>query len=216
MKRIKYLLLLVIILIPAIQSCTMYQPESVALVTMKTTGTNDYYFVLDGGKTMYASERVSYATSITPVDGQRAIIYFTMLSTSISGYDYNVKLYNIGELLTKKIVTLDDPALDTLGQDKINLTSINISGGYINVEFAFYSEGNIMHSINMLDNQTVEHSKDSTFLEFRHKANGDTTGTKATGIACFKLGAYDPALSSKAIVVKVHTWDGDKEYKLSK
>ncbi|MDD2594967.1 MAG: NigD-like protein [Bacteroidales bacterium] len=216
MKQIKHLLLLAVIILPFLQSCgNVYDPQSYAIVTIKTSDAKDYYFTLDSGKTIYPGDK-SRMPNFVPKDGVRAIIYFTELTEKVSGYDYNVMLYNIETILTKDIVCLQDAKYDTLGTDEVELSYASISGGYLNVEFKIYSAGGIMHSVNLVDNQLLEWDGENTLLEFRHQANGDYKGTLAKGMVCFKLGQYDPAVTSKKITLRVNTYSGSKDYVINK
>lgn len=216
MKNIKIFLLAAAIILPFFQSCEFYEPQSAALVTTRATDASNFYFELANGQKIFVAERGNLTTDYIPVDGERVILSFTILDKTTSGYDYSVKLYGVERLLTKEIVTLTDPVKDTLGHDAIDINSLNSSGGYINIEYKIYTKGYILHGLNLVDNQTVENNSDKTILELRHFANNDTTGDEATGVVCFRMGNFDPTVTSKSIVVKVRTFEGDKEYTISK
>ncbi|MEF9931313.1 MAG: NigD-like C-terminal domain-containing protein, partial [Bacteroidales bacterium] len=176
MKKIKLFLLLAVLTAPFLQSCNdkIDQPSQYALVTIKTTAhagsQNSYYGILDNDDKIYVgNNRVG---NYKPIDGQRALMYFTPLETPVAGYKYNADVYYVENILTKPTILLNDKQYDTLGTDNISITRAWIGGDYLNIEFAVLTNGVANHIINLVDNQLekLEQLPGYITLDLRHNS----------------------------------------------
>ena len=82
---------------------------------------------------MYPSD-TTYIHNYTVENNQRVFIHFLPLEEDIPGYDYNVKLIQLENILTKDIIPLTEETADSIGNDRINATSLWITGNYLNIE----------------------------------------------------------------------------------
>lgn len=200
MKKLTALLLLALVTIPFFSSCSKDDdaPTKSVLATIIPFWSNPYGFAiqLDNNETMYPSNmRVNYQPK---EDATRAIIQFSELGETVTGFTYNVDIYGIAELETKEIkkVTSQDASLPA---DGIKVVGAYIGGGYLNIEF----EVNIDpynkeqgHVVELIDNQTNGEPLYTTHypLELRfkraHSIMGER-GTTVSNIACFRIGTYD-------------------------
>ena len=75
-------------------------------------------------------------------DGQRAFVIFKELEEPVKGYDYNIQVREIKEILTKEIVTMGEGenTEEKIGDDKINSTYMWITQDkkYLTIEFQYY------------------------------------------------------------------------------
>ena len=90
-------------------------------------------------------------------------------------FAYNVKLIQLENILTKDIIPLTEETADSIGNDRINATSLWITGNYLNIEHQFFHSNNPdkKHMLNLVINEasTGENDKpDYVNLEFRHNA----------------------------------------------
>ncbi|MEG0890944.1 MAG: NigD-like protein [Bacteroidales bacterium] len=203
MKKIKLFLLLAVLTAPFLQSCNdkIDQPSQYALVTIKTTAhagsQNSYYGILDNDDKIYVgNNRVG---NYKPIDGQRALMYFTPLETPVAGYKYNADVYYVENILTKPTILLNDKQYDTLGTDNISITRAWIGGDYLNIEFAVITNGVANHIINLVDNQLekLEQLPGYITLDLRHNSKNIHNGQLSKAYACFKLDMYNPAESGE-------------------
>lgn len=135
MRKLTIILMAAIMVVPFLQSCStpLEQSDKVALVTVKKSlNSAGFYGVLDNGDKLYpGAMRVSYTPSN---ELQRAIIYFSELEEPREGYAYNADVFNVAEILTKKILPVHTAEADTL-VNGIEITQAWIGGGFLNVEF---------------------------------------------------------------------------------
>lgn len=67
-------------------------PRLSAFASVKPLENNDFYVVLDDGKTVYPGDK-SRIGSYKAEEDQRVVIYFNLLNNKVEGYDYNMALY---------------------------------------------------------------------------------------------------------------------------
>lgn len=202
-----YVLLLILTMGVTVQSCIDLDDDddnsntALTIGTLKIIAGKDYYFALDNGKKMYPGD-TTYIHNYTPVDNQRVFIYFQPLKQPATGYDYNVQLYRLENILTKDIIPLTEQTADSIGDDRINPTNVWITGNYLNIEYQLYTSNNVdkKHMLNMVINETKTPSdNDSDYfnLEFRHNAYNDKGTTLAWGVVSFRLDKIADRLSGK-------------------
>ena len=109
-------------------------PRLSAFASVKPLENNDFYVVLDDGKTVYPGDK-SRIGSYKAEEDQRVVIYFNLLNNKVEGYDYNMALYYIQDIYSggTKVVTTQEE-LDALEDDKTRrhsstaITSMSGSG----------------------------------------------------------------------------------------
>lgn len=191
MKKFKTAFLaltLTLILTPFLQSCLDDNDDYyLAIATYRTTENSDSYFVLDNGKTMYPQHTYSSLE-----DGQRVHVYFDILDEKVSGYDYNIKVRGVEKILTKKVFIMDEETVDSIGDDKINITGLWFGDGYLNITFTFKGTPNPtkLHMVNLVRNEIdgANENEEAGYisLEFRHNAYEDYEAENLNGIVSFK------------------------------
>lgn len=149
MKKLRFysvILLLTFLAVSMLQSC-LSDADDTSNGTLFTIGTikviedKEYYFNLDDGEKMYPSD-TTYIHNYTVNDDQRVFIHFLPLEESIPGYKYNVKLIQIEDILTKDIIPLTEETADSIGNDRINVVELWITGNYLNIEHQFFHNNN--------------------------------------------------------------------------
>ena len=189
----------------------------------------DFYFTLDNGKKMYPNNGQEW-NSAEFAEGQRAFVIFNELETPVNGYDYNVQVKQINEILTKDIVEMDDDenTEEKIGDDKINTTDmrINKDNKYLTIEFQYYGthSADKKHFLNLAIPKaeaapTTEDGsgKDEYInLEFRHNSEGDYPQTLGEGYVSFKLDKIkDRMEGKKGLRIRVNTlYSGIKTYEV--
>lgn len=187
-----YLLLFVLALIPALQSCDLdddgYSLDNytIAMATVKTGAGNSVYFVLDNGETLWP------AASLVPYkeldNGTRIVGNFTLLSNTQNGYDHFVRLNDYSTVLTKDIINLTEANKDSIGDDPVRITDLWMSGGYVNVEFDMNLPSTQKHRVNLVRNTTKEYPNDGYIhLEYRYNDMDDVTNYVGHSIVSFRL-----------------------------
>jgi len=145
-----------------------------------------FYLKLDDDTRLWtAATELKY---YRPIDGQRVIANFSILSDKEAGsaYDHDIKLNDVYEVLTKDIFKITPATQDSIGNDYIYIRDIWIGSDYLNVRFEFPG-GNQMHFINLVTDSLKTYSDGKIHLEFRHNSNGDYPYLNLTGIVSFNL-----------------------------
>lgn len=226
MKKFKLIALAAVLtLIPTLQSCLDNDDSnypSLAISTIKTLEGVDkgYYFGLDDNKKMYPGDTTAIH-NYAIVEGQRAFVYFHFLDEPKAGYDYNVKVQQIINILTKDIVDLTEENAEDIGDNKINATNFWITQGYLNIEFQYFGTNNPdkKHFLNLVRNTlaTDENGEEGYIsLEFRHNIKSDTPDRLGEGYVSFKLDKIAEEMKdAKGLIVRVKTlYDGERFYKI--
>ena len=197
-----------LLIIPMLQSCLNDDDENrgtrFTIGTIEVIGEKEYFFNLDDGDKMYPSD-TTYIHNYTVENNPRVFIHFLPLEEDIPGYDYNVKL--------------TEETADSIGNDRINATSLWITGNYLNIEHQFFHSNNPdkKHMLNLVINETAEtpDPEDEYFtLEFRHNAYNDEQRTPGWGIVSFRLDKITEQLAGKkGLKIIVNTiYDGKQTY----
>lgn len=232
MEKLRYhlvTLILAALTMPVLQSClddgsSSYPYENSNSNTLFTIGTleiidgRDYFFSLDDGEKMYPSDTTNIH-DYELVDGQRVFIQFLPLTESKPGYEYNVKLIQLENILTKNVIPLTEETADSIGNDRINVTALWVTGKYLNIEHQFYHSGNpeIKHMLNMVVNETPDapvQEEGYLNLEFRHNAYDDEPRKAGWGIVSFRLDGIEKQLEGKkGVKILVNSiYDGKRTY----
>ncbi|MDR0989675.1 MAG: NigD-like protein [Prevotellaceae bacterium] len=179
-------------LLPVLFACSDQEkdPSLLSLSTVKVIQSNDFYFALDDGKTLYPSNLAEMG-GYKAIDGQRAFVQYLLSAEKISGYDYQAEIVRIEDVETKEILPYSGNVKD---KDRINIINAWKAGGYLNVEYFYYGNGRDedakRHLFTMIidraDNET-EADDQILHLRFLHESYGDTYQDKCTGLISFPL-----------------------------
>lgn len=224
MKKLRFYLVAFIfafLLMPLLQSCMDNDNKlssRFTIGTLKIIEGNEYFFNLDEGDKMYPSD-TSYIHNYTLIDGQRVFIHFLPLEEDVPGYEYNVQLIQLQNILTKDIIPLTEETADSIGNDRVNIADPWISGDYLNIEYQYYHSNNETkrHMLNLVMNETPDApapEEGYINLEFRHNAYDDEQRTTGWGIISFKLEEIaDQLRGKKGLKILVNSiYDGKRTY----
>ena len=155
MKKFKFIAFFIAVMttMPILQSCLDDDSSSDSLVigtiNLISPDSKDFYFTLDDGKTMFPSNGNGWISDKNK-DGQRAFVIFKELEEPVKGYDYNIQVREIKEILTKEIVTMGEGenTEEKIGDDKINSTYMWITQDkkYLTIEFQYYKRNHHNYS----------------------------------------------------------------------
>ncbi len=163
---------------------------------------NDYYFEIENeGKIekMYPGYRSNSKRPDLP-DGQRVIVFFELLEEKVSGYEYNIKIYGINEILTKNIIPITEETNDSIGNDPIDIVGsrISLDKEFIHMSFQYhhYRSSTEKHMLNLVINEDSPED-DYINLEFRHNAYDELGPDVASGLVTFRLAKVADQLETK-------------------
>ena len=109
MKKFKFIAFFIAVMttMPILQSCLDDDSSSDSLVigtiNLISPDSKDFYFTLDDGKTMFPSNGNGWISDKNK-DGQRAFVIFKELEEPVKGYDYNIQVREIKEILTNMVL----------------------------------------------------------------------------------------------------------------
>lgn len=130
----------------------------------------------------------------------------TPVDTSM-GFSYWVYVDEIGEVLTKEIVTINDENRDSLGSAPVKFYDVWITQDYLTVYFSFYA-GTETHYFNLTFDEKEQANNDTILLNFRHQDNNDTPRQYYNGYITFKLNTLrDPEKSEQVIRFRGKEYD---------
>jgi hypothetical protein len=208
MKRF-FLFLMPLILLASCKDGEDITPNNyfvdIATVENPEAGTHFYFTLDDKTRMLTATSTIKY---YRPKDGQRIVANYTILNdkAASSGYDHDVRLNDVYEVLTKGIFNITSATKDSIGNEYIHIEDMWIGSDYLNVEFD-YPGGNKIHYINLVSDSSKTYTDGKIHLEFRHNSNGDYPYANMWGIASFNLKSLQKAGKNSTDIV-VHT----KEY----
>lgn len=223
MKKLNlYLMTMIMIAIPVLQSCDDDDGYSlgnftVRMATVRVISDNTYYLEIDNGKILWPA-----ATDIPwykPVDGQRTLANYTLLSDNFEGYDHAIKVNYLSNVLTKEVEELTAENEEEYGNDPAYIEDMWIGGNYLNVQFVFNIPYEKPHRVSLVQNMTEEPIIDSegyVRLEYRYNNQDDVSGYGRRSFVSFNLGEYGPLRLTdnaiKGIKVKINSIvNGEKD-----
>lgn len=223
MKKLRTTLaafLLLLIAMPVLQSClddwNDDERSSLTIGTVRIIDGKDYYFALDEGTRMFPGD-TAQVNNYTLVEGQRAFVYFNLLDEKVDGYDYNAKINHVENILTKDIYFMPSEKADSIGDDRINITNMWITGNYLNIQYQLYhsNSNDKKHMLNLIVNETSDGKNDKegyVTLEFRQNAYDDEPLMPGQGLVSFKLDKIADRISGKTgLNIRVKSlYDGER------
>lgn len=241
MKEFKSFLFIfaAIIVFPVLQSCLDDDEDDSQVLVISTINrmgedSKEFYFTLDDGKTMFPNNAHLWSGKEYE-DGQRAFVMFNTLDEPVKGYDYNIEVEQIAEVLTKDIITMGegDNTEEKIGDDKINATYMWITQDkkYLTIEYQYYGTHteDKKHFLNLVINPAAavpategddgeNGSTEDKFvnLEFRHHSEGDAPTRLGEGYVSFKLDKIKQQMEGmKGLRIRVNPLYGEiKKYEI--
>lgn len=167
---------------------------------------SEFFFRLDDNTLMWTQESVF--STYKPANGQRIIANYSLLTDkrATGMYDYDVKLNDVYEVLTKGVFPLTPATKDSIGNDSIMISDEDlwIGSKYLNVEF-YYQGYSKTHFINLVSDTSKTYTDNKIHLEFRHNANNDMAMQNRWGVVSFDLSSLENNLvDSVNLVIHVN------------
>lgn len=177
-----------------------------------------FFFRLDNKKLMWVDESVF--SGYAPKDGQRIVANYTLLSDKRAThlYDYDVRLNDAYNVLTKGIFNVTKATQDSIGNDSISIYDMWIGGDYLNVQFE-YMGYNKTHFINLVNDTSKVFNDGKIHLYFRHNSKSDSPVYLRNGIVSFNIKSLQTSASTTLLNLVVHVnvpnQASEKTYNLS-
>lgn len=213
MKKLSlYFLLMFLITTPVVlQSCDddgySLNDVVVRMSTVRVISGNVYYLETDNGKNLWPA-----ATDIPwykPIDGQRVLSSYTILSDKYEEYDHMIKVRYLSDVLTKQVEELTAENEEKYGNDKVWVEEMWVGGNYLNVQFRFFLPSYHRHRVSLVKNTTIEDPEDGyIYLEYRYNNEDDETSYWRRSMVSFNLGEYAPDVAAdeyKGIKIKINS-----------
>ena len=189
---------------------------SVAIATVKSLSSSDFYILLDGGQKLYPSAPVMHNYKV--IDGQRILVNFTLLSGEYNEYDHLIKINSLENILTKGVDVLENEEEDDFGDDPFLLSNDNywptgmwVSGGYLNIAFFRPFSISKKHRISLVKNKLETSPEDEfEYLELRYNTFEDTSTSGFKSLVSFNLNSLELA-DKKGLMLKRINPDGKEE-----
>lgn len=148
-------------------------------VTIHVAGNGNYSFTGDTWGTMWPG--APSFIGISPVEGQRALLYFNPLYDDFQGYDVAIKVENIYPILTKQVEELTSENNAEYGDDPVRVTDAWVAGGYMNLIFHQIIPNQKPHRVSLVVNTQKEYEDDGyVHLEYRYNTYGDTLSNRVS------------------------------------
>jgi|GEM_PF-101152 len=164
-----------------------------------------FIFTLDDSTKMSIS--ATNVSNYKPATGQRIIANYTVLVQKPAGssYDYDVRLNDAYNVLTKNIFKITPATQDSIGKDGIVVNSIWVGSDFLNVDFTYYGNGKT-HYINLVSDNLKVYNDGKVHLEFRHNDNNDSQVTNYRGVVSFNLKSIR-VNGADSVKMVIHSWD---------
>ena len=213
---------LLFVLLGLLESCNQedglsYNHMIVSLATVEHVSGNVFLLRLDNDTVL--DPLVDDASSFVPVNAQRVMINYTILSKNIvpnSSYNYKIRLNDVTNVLTKEITFFSPATNDSIGNDPIDVTDCWIGSHYVNVTFTYYGSST-NHLISLMKLTSGGATADSTvYLELRHNAYRDFSTNMNKGVISFDISSLQKSNGApvKIMVTTKGTNGVEKVYSL--
>lgn len=183
----------------------------ISIATVVPEGDKAYSLLLDNGKRLFPTAGdVRYS----PKYNQRVYVNYTLLSEKNGANDYDVKINEIWNILTKQTIELNAQNKDSIGNDPLKARAVWVGGDYLNVSFLFNYGGVRPHAINLVKNTlSTKESSQAIDLELRHNSYNSAHTNLIEGFVCFDLKPFRANdADSVKLSIKVNEWSGDTTY----
>jgi hypothetical protein len=181
-------------------------------MTLNVDGSN-FYFTDDAGKTYFPGDvsRFEYATEYEDKDentvskaGNRVIVAFNFLDEAVPGFDYNIAIYDVVDMLNLDTATLESGKNpdEVYGDNPVQIAIAIINGRWLDAYCGFMSVSGAEYEITLLDNRSADIPDDMPadyqYLELRLKLDKEEyPDIPMQGYISFDLGAYAPSVTGK-------------------
>jgi len=173
------------------------------------TAQNKNEFLSDKGNRIVAT---SDENQKTYAFGDRVLLNYTVLSSTASESDRNVRINGSAKVPMGKIILTNDSAIRSAVKEPIVLESVWLGSHYLNMQF-YLNYKSVAHKIGLLADST-RLASDTLRMYFVHDPDNDPPGYPSHAYLSFDLSdvAGLPG-SARAIAVRINTSNyGDKTY----
>lgn len=172
--------------------------EYMDFVTVETDATAaGYHFRMDDGKSLHPGD-ITRVGAYDAVQGQRALLYFSLLPERIEGFDYNAAIYAIHDIYTGTTRLVDDDELDAMPDDPMQALECRLRNGYLTLRVAYPVADNSKHNFQLaVLRPAAATASDYLDAELRHDAGDDLPGTPAYCYISFSLDDALPLLEER-------------------
>lgn len=181
-----------------------------SIATARPYGDNSFYLTLDDSTSLWPGAPIYI--NYQPKQPQRVQINYTILGDNYDQFDHIIKINKIDTILTKAIAENMGSKNDSIyGTDPVEITSIWVGDGFLNIEFRTYFGYNVKHFVNLIPDESA--SENPYKLEFRHNAFNDQSSSLRYGFVAFDLSSLpDTEGKEVSLIIKALTFDGTKEF----
>lgn len=196
-----------------------YSISLTTVVPLQVTGSNTpFYLLRDNGTAL--NPKVNDVASYVAKSNQRAFAWYYTLedrTTNPADKKYDIRLLQISNVLTKGTIKLNASNADSIGNDPVRVLDIWSGGGFMNIQFSFYTDGVTTHYINLVENTLNPPATDGKIhLELRHNARGASDRGLVSGFVCFNITPYQQeGKQSVDFVISVREFSGTKTYNIT-
>lgn len=209
----KYILFLLLPLLAFVACDNDDDDRYISIATVENPDNSSLFLLhLDNDRSLWVSE--TNFSGYKPKTGQRVLADYTLLSNKSEGsnYDYDVRLNDAYNILTKGIFNITPETQDSIGNDPIGLRDMWIGSDFLNIRF-FYEGLNKTHYISLVKDDSKTYNDNKIHLEFRHNAHSDAMVYLASGIVSFNLTSLLPTprdTNPLELVIHVKRYDGSE------
>ena len=134
----------------------------------------EYFFNLDNGSVLKAMEFDD--TDLELENNDRVMISF-YIEDSFEDLPYNhlIKLHSLHEVSYSNIVELNSESRDTIGDGKVYVSYVNVTGYNLNVEYE-YLKGEEEHQFSLCYDEEEQKEGEPPVLELRNYYPGENSG----------------------------------------
>jgi hypothetical protein len=190
----------------------------------------EFYFTDDEGKTYFPSDvsRFKYLTeyededeNVVSKDGNRVIVAFNFLDAPVSGFDYNIALYNVSDILNLdvKAIGSDEDVDEVYGDNPVTILDAVLNGVWLDTYCGLMSIDGAKYEITLIDNQPTDLPEDMPadyqYLELRLILDEDgSPNVPLEGYISFNLDTYAPSVTGKkGLYIRYKNAYGTVQYK---
>jgi hypothetical protein len=189
MKK-RFLLLLAAVMSIALTSCNDDECSldnywiDMGTVQKVSPTSQEFYILFDNGDKVWPA--ITNLPYYNPKDGQRIIANYTILSNRHDGYNHDVRINDIYQVLTKPVIKLTTANADSIGNDPLVITDAWIASDYLNIEFEFLGDSK-RHMVNLVESDLFTSTPEVAKLQFRQNGYGDEKRYRMRGIVSFNI-----------------------------
>lgn len=188
MKKIVFIILIVVAIV-ACNDDNDSNPRYVSVGSIVQNEGADINFLvkLDNGKILTPFSNYDNYNEVE--DGDRVLVEFSIIEEK-SDDAYDVDIYDIKNILTKGVMQLTEQNQDSIGNDPVSTSDVDIwvSENHLNIVFYYYGF-NQTHLINLVKpiGEPTHDEEGRLILELRHNENNDFSEYLLSGIVSFEM-----------------------------